>query len=304
MRVNKIIILVAGFGTRFLPAVKSQPKEMLCLVDKPVVQYIVEEASKSGLDNIIFVTNRYKKSLEDHFDSNPELENLLEKGGKKEILKEIKKIDNLAKFSFVRQKEMGGVGDALLAADHLVAENESVAVAFGDDVVMDDPPVFKKMIDFYQKASIGKSQKNWPAVLLIERVPESDISKYGIVGIAPKKIKFRQENVYKINDIVEKPEPKNAPSNLGVIGAYMLPPSIYQILRRLKKEKKFNGKELYLTDAIKKFIKSKGEVYGLELSGKRYDCGNKLSFMRATVQLAMKHKEIGEKFKKYLKTIG
>ncbi len=301
MKINKIIILVAGFGTRFLPAAKSQPKEMLCVVDKPVVQYIVEEAAKSGLNNIIFVTNRYKKSLEDHFDSNPDLENLLKKSGKLQLLKEIKKIDDLARFSYVRQKEMAGQGDALLAADHLVTADEAVAVSFGDDIVIDSPPVFQKMIAFFQKISASRDIKNWPAILLIVRVPKSEISKYGVVGIEFPKMRFNRDAVFKINKIIEKPDKKTAPSNFVVIGSYIFPPKIYDIFRRLKKEKKFKNKELGITDAITEFLKTGGEVFGLEFKGKRYDCGNKLGFLEAIVQLGIQHKEVGKNFNKYLK---
>ena len=287
IKIKKAIIAVAGFGTRFLPATKAQPKEMLPIVDKPVVQFIVEEVVRSGIENIIFVTGRGKHAIENHFDYSIELENALKKSGKRHIYEEIKKISDMANFVYTRQKEARGNGDALLVASHMVA-GEPCAVLFGDDLVDSKKPVIKQLMDVYQK--YGAS------VVALEKVSKKDVHKYGIVKA--KKIGGR---LYKIEEIVEKPEIGRAPSNLAVVGKYIITPDVFEILEKLKKmPSKWGGKELGITDALRELLKTR-PIYGLEFEGTRYDCGSKIGFLKAIVDHALKHSEVKDEFKNYLK---
>ncbi len=284
-KITKAIIPVAGLGTRFLPATKAQPKEMLPIIDKPVIQYLVEEAVKSGIEDIIFVTGRGKRAIEDHFDYAPELESKLLKGKKTEALKAVRQISDMARFSYVRQKSPRGNGDAVLCASHLV-NNEAVAVLFGDDLVRSKMPCLLQLVKVFEKYH--------DPVLAIMEVPKKEVKHYGIVEavrISP--------NVYEIKDMVEKPELDKAPSNLAIVGKYIITKDVFNELRTLKPSKRG---EIDLLDGIKKVLK-KRPVYGVKFEGTRYDCGSKIGFLKATVDLALRHPEVKKDFRKYLRTL-
>ncbi|OHA06594.1 MAG: UTP--glucose-1-phosphate uridylyltransferase [Candidatus Sungbacteria bacterium RIFCSPLOWO2_01_FULL_47_10] len=286
-KIKKVIIPVAGFGTRFLPATKAQPKEMLPIVDKPVIQYLVEEAVDSGIREVIFVTGRGKRAIEDHFDHAGELEFFLEKRGKHDLAREIRKISSLAHFAFVRQKEPLGVGDALLQARRLVGD-EPVAVLFGDDIVYSSTPCLRQLIDVFEKYQ--------EPVFALERVPMKSVQKYGVVG--GKKISPR---TYEVSEIVEKPLPKQAPSNLSIVGKYILTPQVFDELERVPYRK---GKELFLTEAFSRLLKKGEKIYGHEFFGIRYDCGDKLGFLKAVVDFGLRHSELKKDFKRHLSQIS
>jgi UTP--glucose-1-phosphate uridylyltransferase len=285
--ITKVIIPVAGLGTRFLPATKAQPKEMLPIIDKPVIQYLVEEAVDSGMSDVIFVTGRGKRAIEDHFDFSPELESALLLKNKRDAFREVRSISKLARFSYVRQNLPQGDGDAILCAEHLVAPDESVAVLFGDDIVDSKKPCLAQMEDVFEKYG--------DVVLALDTVPKSEVKHYGVV----KAVKV-SKNVYEIKDIVEKPDPREAPSNLIIVGKYIITPSVFVELRRLKKESK--GQEVRMADALKNLLE-KRPIYGLKFEGKRYDCGSKIGFLKATVDFALKHKSFKKEFRKYLKEV-
>lgn len=282
--IKKAIIPVGGYGTRFLPATKAQPKEMLPIVDKPVIQYLVEEAVASGITEIIFVTGKGKRAIEDHFDYAAELESYLESRGKIHLAREVRSISSLAHFAFVRQKEPRGAGDALLQARHLIGR-EPVAVLYGDDIVDSDPACLKQLLDVYEKYRAP--------VLALERVPKNEVSKYGVIG--GKKI---AANTYEIKSIVEKPSAKDAPSNLISIGKYIVTPEIFDYLEKVGPQ---SNKELYLTDGFSLHLEKGGNIYGYEFEGKRYDCGDKLGFLKAVVHYGIKHPDVGVAFKSHLK---
>ena len=283
--IKKAILPVAGLGTRFLPATKAQPKEMLPLIDKPIIQYLVEEAVSSGIKDIIFVTGRGKRAIEDHFDYAPELENNLLLKNKKEAFQEVRKISEMANFVYVRQKTPRGDGDALLSANYLI-NNEPFAVLFGDDIVDAKTPCLLQMINVFEKYR--------DCVIALDEVPLKETKHYGVV----KAIKI-SDDVYEIKDIVEKPDHQKSPSNLVIVGKYILIP---EILEELKKAKPSKDKELRLADALKQFLK-KRPVYGFKFKGKRYDCGSKIGYLKATVDFALKHKELKNEFKKHLKEV-
>ena len=285
-KITKAIIPVAGLGTRFLPATKAQPKEMLPIVDKPAVQYLVEEAVASGITDIIFVTGREKRTIEDHFDVAPGLERTLEEKGKSESAKLVRDISNLARFAYIRQKYPKGDGDALLTAAHLM-ENESVAVLFGDDLILGKTPALKQLVTAYEK--YGKS------VVALAEVPQEVVSSKGIV-----KAEHIDGNVYKIKEIIEKPVLKEAPSNLAVVGKYIITPDI---LVALKKVKIKEGEELRLAHALDA-VARKGDVYGVKLEGEWLDCGSKLGFLKATVRFGLEHPEGRKEFKEFLKALN
>lgn len=285
-RITKAIIPVAGLGTRFLPATKAQPKEMLPIVDKPAVQYLVEEAVASGIKDIIFVTGRDKRTIEDHFDVAPGLERTLEEKGKFESAKLVQGISNLARFAYIRQKYPKGDGDALLTAAHLM-ENESVAVLFGDDLILGKTPALKQLINVYEK--YGKS-----VVALAEVTPEV-ISSKGIV-----RAEHIEGNVYKIKEIVEKPALKKAPSNLAVVGKYIITPNIISALSRVKGKE---GEELRLAHALDIVARTE-EMYGVKLEGEWLDCGSKIGFLKATVRFGLEHAETGSEFKRFLRSLN
>jgi len=286
--IKKVIIPVAGLGTRFLPVTKAQPKEMLPLIDKPVIQYLVEEAANSGITDITFVTGRGKRAIEDHFDFSPELESALLSSKRSKKFKEVRAISNLARFSYVRQNSPKGDGDAILCASHLMGNNESVGVLFGDDIVDSKVPCLKQLMEVFDKYG--------DAVLALYEVPKSEAHHYGIVKgirVAP--------NVYEIKDIVEKPDPGKAPSNLAIVGKYIITPRVFDELKKLKRSSKEND-EIRLADALKNLLK-KRPVYGLKFKGIRHDCGSKLGFLRATIEFGLNHPETKSGLRKYLKKV-
>src|SRR4029453_16689921 len=273
-----------GLGTRFLPATKAQPKEMLPLVDKPIIQYGVEEAVASGVDNIILVTGRGKNAIEDHFDVSVELETFLEARKKTDLLAEIRKISNLINFSYVRQGEPLGLGHAVLVTKALVGD-EPFAVILGDDVIDANPPALKQMIDVFNDVQ--------GPVLAIERVPRQDVSAYGIID--GEEIK---PGVYRIRDLVEKPTRDEAPSDLAIIGRVFPPPDIFPALQATVTDP--TG-EIQLTNGIRELLKSR-PIFGCRIDGVRHDTGNKLGFLKAVVYFALRRPDLGDQFRKYLRT--
>ncbi len=282
MKVRKAIIPAAGLGTRFLPATKAQPKEMLPIVDKPTIQYIVEEAIASGIEEILIITGRNKRAIEDHFDKSVELELELQQKNKLELLSQIQDISNLVDIHYVRQKEAKGLGHAIHCARAFVG-NEPFAVLLGDDVVDSYVPCLKQLIDIYNKYE--------GTVLGVQRIKEEDTSKYGIISCHHIEDRF-----YRVTDMVEKPEISEAPSNIAVLGRYIIQPEIFDILAHTRPGA--NG-EIQLTDALK-VLASKQAVYAYEFEGKRYDVGSKLGFLEATVEFALKREELKEQFMDYL----
>jgi len=283
--IRKAVFPAAGLGTRFLPATKAQPKEMLPLVDTPIIQYGVEEALASGVDNIILVTGRGKNAIEDHFDVSVELETFLESRGKKEQLAEIRKISNLINFAYVRQGEPLGLGHAVLVTKNLVG-NEPFAVILGDDVIDANPPALRQMIDVFEEV-------NGP-VLAIERVPRADVSSYGIIDAEEIR-----PGVYRIRDLVEKPSREEAPSDLAIIGRYILTPDIFPALEATATDR--TG-EIQLTNGLRRLLKAR-PIYGCRIDGVRHDTGNKLGFLKAVVYFALRRPDIAEHFREYLRSI-
>ncbi|MCD6149666.1 UTP--glucose-1-phosphate uridylyltransferase GalU [bacterium] len=286
MKIKKAIMPVAGSGTRFLPATKAQPKEMLSVVDKPVIQYLVEEAVAAGIEEIIFVTGRGKRAIEDHFDVSFELEDTLEKKDKKELLKKVKEIVKLAKFSYVRQPKPLGDGHAILCARHLISKDEPVAVLFGDDLVDNKIPAIKQLMDVYEKYG--------DPVIALTRVPKEDVSKFGVVD--PVKLSNR---TYEIKKFVEKPKIKEAPSNLIAVGKYIITPEVFEKLEKSQND----GGEIRLANAFIRMLKNNQPIYGYEFKGIRYDCGDKFGFIQAIIQMGLKHPEVKNKLRKYLKNL-
>ena len=282
--VRKAVIPAAGLGTRFLPATKASPKEMLPLVDKPLIQYVVEEAVASGIEDIIIITGRGKRAIEDHFDRSFELEENLKGTGKAQLLNQIRHISNLANFCYIRQSEALGLGHAVLCAQHLIGD-EPFAVMLGDEIIDAPVPGLAQLVHTFKKRR--------GAVLGIREVPNAEVNRYGI--ISPKRI---GEGLYEVGDLIEKPSPPSAPSNLAVIGRYVLPPDIFPVLRKTKPGK--NG-EIQLTDALKDLAKH-SPMYALEVKGSRYDAGDKLGFLIATVEFALKNPALGADFSDYLRT--
>jgi len=285
MPITKAVFPAAGLGTRFLPATKASPKEMLPLVDKPLIQYVVEEAISSGIEEIIIITGRGKRAIEDHFDISFELEDILRQKGKKKLLAEVQKISNMLDICYVRQKEPSGLGHAILCARNLV-KGEPFAVLLGDDVIDATVPVLKQMLEVY-------NTYNAP-VIAIQEVDRSQVSNYGII-----KATRIEEGIYRVTDMVEKPSVDDAPSNLAIIGRYILTPDIIELL---KKTRPGSGKEIQLTDALRDLAKTR-PVYAYKFQGKRYDAGDKLGFLKATVEFALKNEEFGGEFRSYLKTL-
>jgi len=278
---------VAGLGTRFLPVTKSQPKEMLPIVDKPVLQYLVEEAVASGIEEIIIVTGRGKRNIEDYFDHSFELEyNLVEKG-REDLLAEVKKIANLAKIAYVRQPMPLGDGHAILCAAHLV-HDEPVAVLFGDDIIDAQKPALAQMIEVYE-------QKQAP-ILCIQQVAEHRISSYGIID--PE---GQEGNVYKVKGMVEKPKVEDAPSNLGIVGKYIITPEVFDCLLEAKPSA---GGEIRLIDGFRKMLEKGSPIYAYQFEGKRYDTGDKFGLIKATIDFALKREDLGPKVLEYIKKIA
>jgi UTP--glucose-1-phosphate uridylyltransferase len=283
MQVKKAVFPVAGLGTRFLPATKSSPKEMLPLIDKPLVQYVVEEAVAAGIEQILFVTGRGKRALEDHFDISFELEALLQEKGKDKAFQEVREIAEMVNIFYVRQKQALGLGHAILCAREFIG-NEPFAVLLGDDIIDAEKPCLAQLLDVYRKYQ--------GTVLGLERVPMENISSYGCV-----KASQISDKVFEVVDMVEKPKREEAPSDLAIIGRYVLTPDIFPIL---EKQKPGKGGEIQLTDAIRKMLKEKA-VYGCLFEGIRHDCGDKLGFLKATVDLALKREEFNNEFRTFLR---
>ena len=283
-RVRKAIIPAAGLGTRFLPATKSQPKEMLPIVDKPTLQYIIEEAIESGIEEILIVTGRSKKSIEDHFDRSVELELELEQKGKKEMLKMVQDISNMVNIHYIRQKEPKGLGHAIYCAKSFIG-NEPFAVLLGDDIVDSETPCLKQLINAYDEYKTS--------VLGVQEVAKEDTDKYGILDV-----KHIEDRVYKVKDMVEKPSVEEAPSNIAILGRYIITPEIFNILENQEPGK---GGEIQLTDALQT-LATKEAIYAYNFEGRRYDVGDKLGFLEATVDFALKRPELRDEFMEFLKS--
>jgi UTP--glucose-1-phosphate uridylyltransferase len=288
--IRKAVFPAAGLGTRFLPATKAQPKEMLVLVDKPVIQYGVEEAVASGVNNIVIVTGRGKNAIEDHFDVAVELESYLEQRGKTALLEEIRKITQLINVSYVRQGEPLGLGHAVLVTQSLVG-NEPFAVILGDDVIDAEPPALKQMIDVFERVDAP--------ILAVERVPEEEVSSYGVVKI-DETAGDLGTGVHRIVDLVEKPRREEAPSNLAIIGRYILTPDIFDSLKATTSDR--TG-EIQLTNGLRHLLRSR-PIYACEIRGVRHDTGNKLGFLKALVYFALKRPDLAEPFRRYLESLA
>ncbi len=284
-KVRKAVIPAAGLGTRFLPATKAQPKEMLPIVDKPTLQYIIEEAVASGIEEILIITGRNKKSIEDHFDKSVELELELENKGKTELLEIVQNISNMINIHYIRQKEPRGLGDAIYCARHFIGD-EPFAVMLGDDIVDNKVPCLKQLMDAYDEYRT--------TILGVQKVAKEDTNKYGIIDA-----KFIEDRVYKVKDLVEKPDSDKAPSNIAILGRYIITPEIFEILSDLPPGK---GDEIQLTDALKELSK-KEAMYAYDFEGRRYDVGDKLGFLEATVDFALKRDELKDGFLDYLKYV-
>ncbi|GFI31082.1 MAG: UTP--glucose-1-phosphate uridylyltransferase GalU [Lachnospiraceae bacterium] len=285
MKVKKAIIPAAGLGTRFLPATKAQPKEMLPIVDKPTIQYIIEEAVEAGIQDIIIVTGRNKRSIEDHFDRSIELELELERGAKLEMLDMVKEISEMANIHYIRQKEPRGLGHAILAARHFIGD-EPFAVLLGDDVVVSKQPCLGQMLDVFREYQTS--------ILGVQTVAREVVDKYGI--IAGKQV---DDRVYKVTDMVEKPSLEEAPSNVAVLGRYIITPEIF---RFLETQDAGRGGEIQLTDALKRLAKEQA-MYAYDFKGHRYDVGTKAGFIQANIEFALRTDELREEMKDYLKRL-
>jgi len=287
MRVRKAVFPAAGWGTRFLPATKAQPKEMLPLVDKPVIQYAVEEAVAAGIEQVIIVTSSQKRAIEDHFDISVELEQLLEARGDIEMLRQIRAISDLAQISYVRQKEQLGLGHAVLMAKELVG-HEPFAVILSDDVVVGERPCIGQLIHAYEKTH--------SSVVAVMEVPHEETYRYGVIAgeAAPD-----DDRLYKVSGLVEKPDPADAPSDLAIIGRYILTPKIFD---KLEQTSRGAGGEIQLTDAIEALMQEQ-DVYGYAFDGVRYDAGTTMGWLKASVELALQRQDIGSEFREYLQTL-
>lgn len=285
-KIKKAIIPAAGLGTRFLPATKAMPKEMLPILDKPTIQYIVEEAARAGIEDIIIVTGRHKRAIEDHFDSQKELEMVLKEKGKSELLEKVQYSTELANIFYVRQKEQKGLGNAISSARQFIG-NEPFAVLLGDDIVESEVPAVKQLIDVYEET--GHS------VIGVQEVPEADTHRYGIIDPLTKN--GRQ---YEVKKFVEKPAQGTAPSNLAIMGRYVLTPEIFDYL---KTQKEGAGNEIQLTDAIER-MNNDNQVYAYDFEGERYDVGEKLGFVKTTIEYALKDDSMREELTRFIKALG
>ncbi|HCV8808569.1 TPA: UTP--glucose-1-phosphate uridylyltransferase GalU [Staphylococcus aureus] len=285
-KIKKAIIPAAGLGTRFLPATKAMPKEMLPILDKPTIQYIVEEAARAGIEDIIIVTGRHKRAIEDHFDSQKELEMVLKEKGKSELLEKVQYSTELANIFYVRQKEQKGLGHAISSARQFIG-NEPFAVLLGDDIVESEVPAVKQLIDVYEET--GHS------VIGVQEVPEADTYRYGIIDPLTKN--GRQ---YEVKKFVEKPAQGTAPSNLAIMGRYVLTPEIFDYL---KTQKEGAGNEIQLTDAIER-MNNDNQVYAYDFEGERYDVGEKLGFVKTTIEYALKDDSMREELTRFIKALG
>jgi len=287
MRVRKAVFPAAGWGTRFLPATKAQPKEMLPLVDKPIIQYAVEEAVAAGIEQVIIVTSSQKRAIEDHFDLSFELERLLEERGEIERLRQIRHISDLAQFAYVRQKEQLGLGHAVLMAKELVG-HEPFAVILSDDVVVAERPCIGQLIDAYQQVHAS--------VVAVTEVPEEETSRYGVIGGSPVE-GAGDGRLYRVDRLVEKPAPGSAPSRLAIIGRYVLTPKIFD---KLEQTPRGAGGEIQLTDAIEALMAEQA-VYGYAFEGTRYDAGTTMGWLKASVEVALARPDVGPEFADYLR---
>jgi UTP--glucose-1-phosphate uridylyltransferase len=285
-KIRKAVFPAAGLGTRFLPATKAQPKEMLPLVDKPIIQYVIEEAVASGLTSIIIVTGRGKNAIEDHFDVSYELEKLLEERGKTDLLEQVRSISSLINVSYVRQGESLGLGHAVLMARDLIGD-EPFAVMLGDDIIDSDVPCMKQMV--------GVFERHGGPVIAVQQVARDEISAYGVIDGAPED----DPRVYRIRDMVEKPKMEDAPSDLAIIGRYILTPDIFECLDTTPRDA---GGEIQLTNGLRR-LKETRTLYGYRFEGVRHDAGNKLGFLKATVEFALKRDDLGAPFRDYLRTL-
>ena len=288
MKIRKAVFPAAGLGTRFLPATKAQPKEMLTLVDKPLIQYVIEEAVAAGLTKIVIVTGRGKSSIEDHFDVSYELEQLLEARGKTDLLEQVRAISNMINVSYVRQGEALGLGHAVLVARDLVGE-EPFAVMLGDDIVDSAKPCMQQMVEVFERFQAP--------VIALQQVPREEISAYGVIQGT---LEPGSDRVYRIHDLVEKPSAADAPSDLAIIGRYILTPDVFDALERTPRDK---GGEIQLTNGIRD-LGQKRPIYGYRFEGTRHDAGNKLGFLKATVEFALKRADLGAPFREYLKGLA
>ncbi len=288
MRIAKAVFPAAGLGTRFLPATKAQPKEMLPLVDKPLIQYVIEEAVASDIHNVTIVTGRGKNAIEDHFDVSYELERVLEARGKEDLLNEVQRISNMINVSYVRQKEALGLGHAILVARDSVGD-QSFAVMLGDDIIDSEVPCMKQMTALFEKLQAS--------IIAACEVPRSEIHHYGVIRGVP--VDGFNGRVYRVQDVVEKPHASEAPSNLAIIGRYILTPQIFATLEKTRSGK---GGEIQLTDGIRQLLEQQ-PVYAYMFEGTRYDAGDKLGFLKATVEFALRRKDLGEEFRQYLKSL-
>ena len=282
MKLRKAVIPAAGLGTRFLPATKAQPKEMLPIVDKPTIQYIIEEAASAGVEDIIIVTGRSKRSIEDHFDRSIELEMELEKSGKADWLAMVKSISEIANIHFIRQKQPLGLGHAILTASHFIGD-EPFAVLLGDDVVVSRKPVLQQMVEVFREYKTS--------ILGVQEVSPEVVSRYGLVDC-----RHIDDDVYKVRDLVEKPAKENAPSNIAILGRYILTPSIFNYLEN--QEPGANG-EIQLTDSLNRLAKDEA-MYAYLFKGHRYDVGTKIGFLQANIEFALRNPEVAADLKKYL----
>ncbi len=290
MRVRKAVFPAAGWGTRFLPATKAQPKEMLPLVDKPIIQYAVEEAVAAGIEQVIIVTSSQKRAIEDHFDLNYELEHLLEEKGDIEKLRQVRNISDLAQIAYIRQKEQLGLGHAVLMAKDLIG-HEPFAVILPDDVVIADRPCIGQLIHVYHQVH--------GSVVAVMEVPPEETRRYGVIGGERMTEGPDQDRTFRISSIVEKPEPQAAPSSLAVIGRYVLTPKIFD---KLEQTQRGSGGEIQLTDAIQALMDEQS-VYGYAFEGERYDAGTTMGWLKASVEIAMSRPDTGPEFREYLGTL-
>lgn len=288
MRIRKAVFPAAGLGTRFLPATKAQPKEMLPLVDKPLIQYVVEEAVESGITNITIITGRGKNAIEDHFDVSYELEQVLDSRGKKDVLAEMRRISNMVNVTYVRQKEALGLGHAILMSRDAVGA-EPFAVMLGDDIIDSPEPCLGRMIGLFEKLQAS--------IIATCEVPKSQISSYGVIRGTP--VEGFDGRVYRVQDVVEKPRADEAPSNMAIIGRYILTPQIFNILENTERGA---GGEIQLTDGIRQLLEQQ-PVYAYMIEGTRHDAGDKLGFLKATVEFALKRTGLGDEFRSYLKQL-
>ena len=289
-KVRKAVFPAAGLGTRFLPATKAMPKEMLPLVDKPLIQYGVEEAIHSGISNMIIVTGRGKTAIEDHFDVSFELEQLLESRGKKDLLSVVREVSDMIDVSYIRQKEALGLGHAVLRARELVG-SEPFAVVLSDDVIDAETPCLRQLLDVHEFFAAP--------VLAVMEVPKESLSSYGVVDADPISHNGSKDRLFRIRDMVEKPKASEAPSNLAIIGRYVLTPEIFDCIAGVEPG---SGGEIQLTDGLKQLLRTR-PVYAFRFEGTRYDAGDKLGFLKATVEFALKRYDLGEPFRTYLKNL-